>query len=59
MPKTIVNAVDTWDLGEFLAMLGQVARDAGAWERAPESETEGQLPATPLLPIGASVMRDA
>ena len=32
-----LKTVDTWDLGELLAVLRQVAQDAGAAERAPET----------------------
>jgi hypothetical protein len=40
MSKLDLAAVDTWDLGEFLAVLRQVAQDAGAAERAPETAAE-------------------
>ena len=40
MSKLNLTAVDTWDLGEFLAVLRQVAQDAGAAERAPETAAE-------------------
>jgi hypothetical protein len=35
-----INAVDTWDLGELLAVLRQVAQDAGAAELVPEMAAE-------------------
>jgi len=37
MPKTTANAVQTWNLGELLAVLCQVAQDAGE----PEPGTQG------------------
>jgi len=42
MSKTNLNAVDTWALGEFLAVLRQVAQDAGAAEYAPETAAEDE-----------------
>jgi len=40
MPKTNLNAVDTWALGEYLAVLRQFAQDSSAAERAPETAVE-------------------
>lgn len=40
MAKTTVNAVDTWDLNEILAVLCQVARDAADAESVPDTQTE-------------------
>lgn len=51
MSKTTVNAVDTWDLSEFLAMLCQVARDAGADGSAPRTVTDERVPAAPASPV--------
>ncbi len=36
MAKTTVKAVETWDLSEMLAVLCQVAQDAGDAESVPE-----------------------
>ena len=51
MSTTNLKAVDTWDLGEFLAVLRQVAQDAGAAERAPETAAE-DAPAVAGDPFG-------
>lgn len=40
MAKTTVNAVDTWDLNEILAVLCQVARDTADAESVPDPQTE-------------------
>ncbi len=40
MSTTNLKAVDTWDLGEFLAVLRQVAQDAGAAGHVPETAAE-------------------
>lgn len=53
MSRTTVNSVDTWDLSEFIAMLCEVARDAGAEEgRASGAESGGQALAEPVPPVG-------
>ena len=53
MSKTTVDSVETWDLSEFIAMLCEVARDAGAEEgRVSGAESEGQALATPVRPVG-------
>jgi len=40
MAKTTVNAVDTLDLNEILAVLCRVARDAADAESVPDMQTE-------------------
>ena len=48
MAKTTVKAVETWDLSEMLAVLCQVAQDAGAMQSVPEVVQE--LRVVPDLP---------
>lgn len=49
MSRTTAKAVETWDLGEVLAMLCQVAQDASDAESAPQpvenNRIAGGLPA--------------
>jgi len=40
MSKTTVNAVDTWNLNEFLAVLCQVARNASDAESVPDAQSD-------------------
>ena len=48
MAKTTVKAVETWDLSEMLAVLCQVAQDAGDMQSVPEVVQE--LRVVPDLP---------